>query len=53
MNLGKLQEMLKDREAWCATVNGVTELDMTGQFNNNILLVATDQTVCEIIKHSV
>ena len=53
MNLGKLQEMLKDREAWCATVDGVTELDMTGQFNNNILLVATDQTVCEIIKHSV
>ena len=53
IKLGKLQEMLKDREAWCATVNGVTELDMTGQLNNNILLVAKDQAVSEIIKHSV
>ena len=24
MNLGKLQEMVKDREAWCAVVHGVT-----------------------------
>ena len=23
MNLGKLQEMVRDREAWCATVQGV------------------------------
>ena len=22
MNLGKLREMVKDREAWCATVHG-------------------------------
>ena len=53
MNLGKLQEMLKDREAWCAIVDGVTELDMTGQLNNNILMVAKDQTACEIIKQIV
>ena len=25
MNLSKLQEMVKDREAWHATVNGVTK----------------------------
>ena len=25
MNLGKLQEMVRDREAWCAAVHGVTD----------------------------
>ena len=25
MNLGKLQEMLRDRGAWCATVHGVAK----------------------------
>ena len=29
MSLSKLPEMVKDREAWSATVHGVTELDMT------------------------
>ena len=30
MNLGKLQEMVRDREAWCAAVHGITELDTAG-----------------------
>ena len=25
MNLGKLQKMVRDREAWCATIHGVTK----------------------------
>ena len=25
MNLGKLQEMVRDREAWCASVHGVMQ----------------------------
>ena len=25
MNLGKLREMVRDREAWCAAVHAVTE----------------------------
>ena len=29
MSLSKLQEIVKDREVWHATVYGVTELDMT------------------------
>ena len=32
-NLSKLQEIVKDREAWCAAVHGVTKSQTTKPFN--------------------
>ena len=36
MSLGKLWEMVKDREAWCVAVHGVAKSHMIERVKNNI-----------------
>ena len=38
--LSKLQEIVKDREAWCAAVDGITKSGARlSKLNNNIIVV--------------
>ena len=48
MDLGKLWEMVKDREAWHAAINGVAELDMSQQLNNKQQLTK----LCQLLLYS-
>ena len=55
INLGRLQEMVRDREACCSVVHGVAESDMTGRLNNNnvdIQLIFYSDFLSAILTHS-
>ena len=52
MSLSKLQEIVKDREAWHATVHGITESDTTWQLNgnNSVCLIGHKQAILVSIR---
>ena len=53
MNLGKLQEMVRDRKAWHAAVHGVTESDTIGRLNNNITIKTMKRESKKQLQHGI
>ena len=41
MSLSKIQEIMKDREAWHAEVHEITELDTTEQLKNSLFTTSS------------
>ena len=52
MNLGKLQEVVRDREAWCAATHGIAELDMTWQLHNSKMCLWGFHLLCLFSQYS-
>ena len=46
MSASKLQDLVKDRQAWCAAVHGVKELDTTEQLKSLELNYILSFIVC-------
>ena len=47
VSLSKLQEIVKDREAWSATVHGVTKSQTTEPLKNNNILAIVKKSCYE------